>query len=76
MAREWTDAEVQEEIANAVQIVREDRLETFLRSRFGNQSNSENDSGDAGADKDKSSGNDDKPKRKSLWWGIESEDKK
>lgn len=72
MAREWTDDEVTKEIRDAVAIVREDRLETFLRGRFGNSDKDKDDSGNAGTDKGTDAGNGDKPKRKSLWWGEES----
>jgi hypothetical protein len=69
MAREWTDDEVTKEIRDAVAIVREDRLETFLRGRFGNQSDDKGDSGNAGTDPKSDAGNGNAPKRKSLWWG-------
>ena len=71
MAREWTDDEVTKEIRDAVAIVREDRLETFLRGRFGNQSDGKDDSGNAGTGQKSDAGNGNPNKRKSLWWGEE-----
>lgn len=67
MPKEWTDEEVQKEIAEAIQIVREDRLETFLRNRFANPTTDPN----ANPNPPASGGNGnptDKPK-KGLWWG-------
>lgn len=72
MAREWTDDEVTKEIRDAVAIVREDRLETFLRSRFTNSSDGKDDSGNAGTDKGSDAGNGNpagSKAKKSLWWG-------
>lgn len=76
MPKEWTDEEVQDEINKAVQIVREDRIDTLLRNRLsapsGNPGNSENDppkSGDnSGNDNSGNPGNTGTKKR-SLWWG-------
>ena len=72
MPKEWTDEEVQEEINKAVQIVREDRIDTLIRNRLSAPSSDpgntkdkapESGSGDSGGNPDPS------PKRKSLWWG-------
>lgn len=73
MGKEWTDDEVTKEIRDAVAIVREDRLETFLRGRFAQTDSDSGNSGNAGTDKGSDAGNGDKPKRKSLWWGEPTE---
>lgn len=70
MAREWTDEEVTKEIRDAVAIVREDRLETFLRGRFTQTDNDKDNSGDAGKNSGSNDNGDGKPKKRgSLWWG-------
>lgn len=72
MAREWTDEEVTKEIRDAVAIVREDRLETFLRSRFTNPADDKGNSGDAGTNPNSGAGNGNPSgtkAKKSLWWG-------
>lgn len=69
MAKEWTDEEVQKEIADAVAIVREDRFEKFVRGNMNqpptNDSN-KNPPNSGGTNPDPNAGN---KKRKSLWWG-------
>lgn len=68
MAREWTDEEVQKEIREAVQIVREDRIDKMLRTKFGSSSN---DPANPPTNPPTSGGNpnpNDK-KKKSIWWG-------
>lgn len=45
MAREWTDEEVQKEIADAIAIVREDRFESFVRGRLAANESEPNDPG-------------------------------
>ena len=72
MAREWTDDEVQKEIRDAVAIVREDRLETFLRSRFSNSTDDKDGTGDKSGDGKDNSGDGNSPKKKGLWWGEDS----
>lgn len=77
MAKEWTDEEVQAEIAAAVAIVREDRFEGFVRGLLGKP----NDSSDNGSDpKSPPRGNPvegaTNPKKRSLWWGDLSESSK
>lgn len=70
MAREWTDDEVKKEIAEAVQIVREDRLETFIRGRFASTNNDPNNNPNTPTDSGGGNPTDtgQKPK-KGLWWG-------
>jgi hypothetical protein len=69
MPKEWTDEEVQKEIADAIAIVREDRFETFVRSTIGPKSGDAGNPGNAGTDAgNDNSGNPGKAK-KSLWWG-------
>lgn len=73
MAREWTDEEVAAEISKAVQIVREDRIDTLIRNRLsapnpdkdGKENNPPPSSGNTGND----TGGNTSTKRKSLWWG-------
>lgn len=74
MPREWTDEEVSEEISKAVQIVREDRIDTLIRNRLSAPSSNSDDTKDkapasGGNTSDDSSGGNTQPKRKSLWWG-------
>lgn len=70
MAREWTDEEVKKEIADAVQIVREDRLESFLRKRFTPTNDPDN------PPPTPPPSNGDNPpatKKRGLWWGDAAE---
>lgn len=73
MAKEWTDDEVSAEIAKAVQIVREDRLEQFLRTRFKATEETQPPAPKGPTPppaKVKEKGPDDPPPaRKSIWWG-------
>lgn len=74
MPREWTDEEVSEEISKAVQIVREDRIDTLIRNRLSTPSPNPGDTKDkapesGGNTSDDNNGGDTQPKRKSLWWG-------
>jgi len=75
MPKEWTDEEVQEEINKAVQIVREDRIDTLIRNRLSAQPSNSDDTKDKapesgdGTSKDNGGNPDPSPKRKSLWWG-------
>jgi hypothetical protein len=73
MPKEWTDEEVQKEISEAVQIVREDRIDALIRRRLSAESANPNDStnGDKNAPPP-SSGDNSPPKRKSLWWGVDT----
>jgi len=79
MAKEWTDDEVQAEIAEAVRIYGSDhhgarlaRIEETLAKRFGN-----NDTDDGGKDKDtegkpppaKDPKDSNATPKKSIWWG-------
>jgi hypothetical protein len=77
MAKEWTDEEVKQEIQEAVAIVRADRLEKDIRARFApppnDQGNPQNVPPNSGSN-DPQNGNGDQPKKKrSLFWGVESE---
>lgn len=79
MAKEWTDDEVSAEIAKAVQIVREDRLEQFLRTRFkaSEENNPPNPPKPDGPTPPPPKSKGDSPEkqppaRKSLWWGETS----
>lgn len=69
MAKEWTDEEVAAEISKAVQIVREDRIDTLIRNRLsapsGQKDDGKNDPPSSGGNDDNSSGK----KKGSLWWG-------
>lgn len=69
MAKEWTDDEVRKEIADAIQIVREDRFEAFVRSRTPptNDPNSPPNSPPPSGGNNPDNG--EQKKRKSLWWG-------
>ena len=72
MAKEWTDEEVSQAISEAVQIVREDRIDTLIRNRLSAPSaNPNNPEGNtppkSGGTNDGDGGN--PTKRKSLWWG-------
>lgn len=71
MPKEWNDEEVAELIKENVEIVRQDRLETFLRSRFAPTDNDKNDSKDAPPSSGNGNSNDPTaPKtKKSLFWG-------
>lgn len=71
MAREWTDEEVQKEIADAIAIVREDRFETFVRGRIGQADPDKNGGKDQSGNTGNGDGNDpNAPKKsRSLWWG-------
>ena len=73
MAKEWTDEEVTQQIKEAVEIVREDRLESFLRGRFGAPSNDPNGGNDPSKNDGKDGGNPNPDgssnKKRSLWWG-------
>jgi hypothetical protein len=68
--KEWTDDEVQKAIGEAVQIVREDRIDALIRSRLSAQPTKENEDKNtpppSGSD-----GDNNIPKKKSLWWGTE-----
>ena len=71
MAKEWTDEEVSSAIAEAVRIVREDRFETFVRSRIAppdpDKDKPKTDPGNPGGNPPIGDG---APKKaKSLWWG-------
>lgn len=74
MPKEWTDEEVQKEIADAVAIVREDRFEKFVRGNVSQQQNNptktNNPPNSGGTNPDPNAGN---KKRKSLWWGETDE---
>jgi hypothetical protein len=71
MPKEWTDEEVQKEISEAVQIVREDRIDALIRSRLSAPPTNADDK----SNNPPRSGNNSDPsataKRKSLWWGTE-----
>jgi hypothetical protein len=76
MAKEWTDEEVKQEIADAVRIVREDKFEGFVRQLVGRPAGSV-----TVDDKDSGKGEVKSPprgapvegatatKKRSLWWG-------
>jgi hypothetical protein len=72
MGKEWTDEEVSAEIAKAVQIVREDRIDTLIRSRLSAQPPEKNGT----ENNPPPSGDGNNPanpgKKKGLWWGTES----
>lgn len=71
MAREWTDDEVQAQIAAAIQIVREDKFDAFLRSR----TTPPDPNPPGGTNPPTPNGNPNPPDpnqskpKKSLWWG-------
>jgi hypothetical protein len=71
MAKEWTDDEVSKEIAEAVQIVREDRIWALLHKNIPTTND------DSGRTNPPPSGgnvpdpNGTPPKKKSLFWGEE-----
>lgn len=73
MAKEWTDDEVAAEISKAVQIVREDRIDTLIRSRLSAPPNpnpgTENKPPPSSGNPDTDPSGNPAPKRKSLWWG-------
>lgn len=73
MAKEWTDEEVQDEINKAVQIVREDRIDTLIRNRLSAPSGNPNDKENNPPPSSGNSGNDNSgnptSKKRSLWWG-------
>lgn len=79
MAKEWTDDEVRQEIADAVRIVREDRFEGFVRGLVGRPAGDVS-SSDSGKDEVKSPPRGQQvdgatvTKKKSLWWGELSND--
>jgi hypothetical protein len=70
MGKEWTDEEVQEEIRNAVSIVRADRFERDIRSRFTTADNGKNDPPNA-PPPSSGNGTENVKKKKSLFWGVE-----
>lgn len=75
MAKEWTDDEVKSEIAAAIAIVREDKFEAFVRSRFPSPANpnpNPNSPSPANGNNPDANGGGQKQK-KSLWWGIPEE---
>lgn len=76
MGKEWTDDEVAAEISAAVQIVREDRMDKFIRERLGPSGSSPTKDPEKTAPPGKTepgTSTPPKPKR-SLWWGeIEGE---
>lgn len=75
MPKEWTDEEVQEEINKAVQIVREDRIDTLLRNRLSapipDKNGTENNPPPSGSGDGNPNpgGNPTGTKKRSLWWG-------
>jgi len=73
MAKEWTDEEVQKEISEAVQIVREDRIDTLIRNRLSappsNSDKPENNPPPPSGSTNDGNGGNPPVKRKSLWWG-------
>lgn len=69
MAKEWTDEEVQAAIGEAVQIVREDRIDKMLSARLKSADTGTNGSTGDNSNSDKNGGTSDK--KKSLWWGTE-----
>jgi hypothetical protein len=78
MPKEWTDDEVQKQISEAVQIVREDRIDALLRRRLSAPSANENGGKDntppiSGSSDNSGKDSDGNPvaKKKSLWWGTE-----
>ncbi len=75
MPKEWTDEDVQAEIAEAVRIVREDKFEAFVRTKLPAPPADQNGGNDKSGDgANGNGGNPIAPKgKKSLFWGIESE---
>jgi hypothetical protein len=75
MAKEWTDEEVAEEIGKAVQIVREDRIDTLIRNRLSatpnNPPNPENNPPPSSGNPSNDNPGDTGKKKGSLWWGTE-----
>lgn len=73
MAKEWTDEEVQNEIREAIRIVREDRFETFVRGRIAPPSNDQNGNGNPPTNNPPppNGAPGSEPKKKSLFWGVE-----
>jgi len=75
--REWTDEEVQAEIAAAVKIVAEDKERAqylALHERFGAKPDDSNqDPGKTPPPAKDDPKPDDKPKKRSLWWGETDE---
>jgi hypothetical protein len=68
MAKEWTDDEVQKEIADAIAIVREDRFEKFARETLGKGGNPN--PGDPPTPTPPTGNPNDPPKgKRGLWWG-------
>ncbi len=74
MPKEWTDDEVKAEIAAAIQIVREDKIDSLIRRRL---SPAPNDPNNPGTNPPPPGGNNPNPnpsaKRGSLWWGTDPE---
>jgi hypothetical protein len=72
MAKEWTDEEVRQEIADALRIFREDKFEKFVRSKIGPVTPGDNNGDDKTPPTpprgDKQEGAT-APKKRSLWWG-------
>jgi hypothetical protein len=72
MPKEWNDDEVAALIKENVEIVRADRLEAFLRTRFAQTNDDKNNPANAppnsGNGNQNPGGNGPKAK-KSLWWG-------
>jgi hypothetical protein len=68
MAREWTDEEVKKEIADAIAIVREDKILAFMR---GNGPKPDN--GPTNDPPPPNNNPNEPPKRKGLWWGEETQ---
>jgi hypothetical protein len=69
MAKEWTDDEVSKEIADAVQIVREDRIETMLRKHLSPKTDNDGRSDPPPSGGNNADPNGAPPKKKSLFWG-------
>lgn len=71
MAKEWTDDEVQSAIGDAVRIVREDKLEAFIRKSFGNQSDPQNPPPNPSNNPPPPNGAPGTPPKKKggIWWG-------
>ena len=71
MPKEWTDDEVKKEIADAIQIVREDRFEAFVRSRQSppNDPNPPPNSPPPSGGNNPDNGG--TKSKKSLFWGVE-----
>lgn len=70
MPKEWTDEEVQSAIGEAVQIVREDRIDKMLSARLKNSDSGTNGTSGNNANSG-TNGNSSDKKKKSLWWGTE-----